>query len=105
MGVIRTRSWIRFGYDLKYDVDGDGVEDNIDEYYAGQWKKGDVWVGEDGKPVLSPKYLVTPYSPNPDWSGSISSDLTIFRNITVSALVDIVNDCWMHAYGAGQLYR
>ena len=105
LGTIRVRSWMRFGYGIEYDVDGDGVKENIDEYYAGQWKKGDVWVGEDGKPVMAPTYLITPFSVNPRWTGSIRSEFTIFRNITVSALIDIVHKRWMNAYGRGQLYR
>jgi TonB-linked SusC/RagA family outer membrane protein len=105
LGQIMTSSWMRFGYDCKYDVNGDGVDENIDEFYAGQWKKGDVWVGEDGKPVLWAEELITPYSINPRWTGSIRNEFTLFRNITISAFVDIVHKRWIDAYGAGQLYR
>lgn len=105
LGQIRAQSWMRFGYGIEYDVDGDGTKENIDEYYAGQWDKCDVWVGEDGKPVLAPTPLISPYSINPRWTGSIRNEITVFRSITLSALIDIVNKRWMDNYGAGQLYR
>lgn len=105
MNTIRCQSWVRFGYDLMHDINGDGVDENIDEFYAGQWKKGDVWVGEDGKPVLANTSLITPFDVNPDWTGSIRTELTFFRNFSLSAFFDIVDDRWMDAYGASQLMR
>ncbi|UCH10741.1 MAG: SusC/RagA family TonB-linked outer membrane protein [Fidelibacterota bacterium] len=105
LGIIRTYSWMRFGYDLMYDLDGDDVKENIDSVYAGQWKKYDVYVGADGMPVMWEEDLLTPFSSNPKWTGSIRSELTLFGNLSVSAFIDIVKDRWMDNYGAGQLYR
>lgn len=105
LGQIKTSSWMRFGYDCMYDVDGDGTKENIDTFYAGQWEEGDVWVGANGKPVLWADELITPFSINPRWSGSIRSEFTVFRNFSLSALVDIVHKRWIDAYGAAQLYR
>ncbi|MFQ6009026.1 MAG: hypothetical protein ACE5K8_08765, partial [Candidatus Zixiibacteriota bacterium] len=105
LGVFRAQSWMRFGHGLMYDVDGDGVKENIDEYYAGQWKKNDVWVGEDGKPVLSPTPLFTPWSPNPRWTGSIRNEFTLFGKLRISSLIDIVWKRWMENRGKGQLYK
>ena len=106
IGTFRTQSWARFGYGLVLDLDGDGVpETDIDKQYAGQWKKGDVFVKEDGKPVLSPEWLITPFSFNPRWLGSIRNEFRIFRKFNVSVLFDIVHKRWINNYGKGQLYK
>ncbi|UCD38872.1 MAG: TonB-dependent receptor, partial [Fidelibacterota bacterium] len=77
LGVIRQQSWLRFGYDAYYDLDGDDVKENIDSVYAGQWNKYDVYVGADGKPVMADEDLLTPFASNPKWSGSIRNELTL----------------------------
>ncbi len=106
LGVFRSQSWARFGYGLVLDLDNDGVpETDIDKIYAGKWSKGDVYVKEDGKPVLAPAPLITPWSFNPRWTGSIRNEVTIFHNFTVSMLIDIVNKRWINNYGKGQLYK
>lgn len=105
LGIIRQQSWLRFGYDLMHDVDDDDEKENIDEYYAGQWKKNDVWVGEDGMPVMTDEDLLTPFASNPRWTGSIRNEVTLFGNLSISAFFDIVNERWMDNYGKGQLYR
>jgi len=106
LGVYRAQSWARFGHGLVLDLDEDGVpETDIDKVYAGQWKKNDVFVKEDGKPVLSPTALFTPWSPNPKWTGSIRNEFTLFGKITISTLIDIVYKRWMENRGKGQNYK
>jgi hypothetical protein len=79
------------------------VRDNIDELYAGQWKKNDVYVGEDGWPIEYDQEVWSGFSPNPDWTGSIRNEFTLFRDFTVSAFIDIVDDRMWNNYGKGQL--
>jgi TonB-linked SusC/RagA family outer membrane protein len=106
LGTYRVQSWARFGYGLVLDLDNDGIpETDIDQKYAGQWKKGDVFVKEDGKPVLAPVHLITPYSPNPEWLGSWRNEFRFFRNFTLSVLFDVVYKRWINNYGKGQLYK
>ena len=105
LGVYRAQSWIRFGHGIMYDLDGDGVKEDIDALYAGQWKKNDVYVGDDGKPILSPTSLFTPWSPNPKWTGSIRNEFTLFGKVTISTLIDIVYKRWMENRGMGQNYK
>jgi len=106
LGTIRQQSWARFGYGLVLDLDNDGTpETDIDKKYAGQWKKGDVYVKEDGKPVLAPEPLITPFSFNPRWLGSVRNEFRLFRKFRVSVLFDIVHKRWMDNYGKGQLYK
>jgi len=91
-------SWIRFGYGEIVD----GV--NIDEAYAGQWNKNDVYIQENGYPKMSTNYYFSGYSSNPDWTGSIRSEFTLFNNLTISGLIDIVDDYYIMNHGAGALY-
>jgi TonB-linked SusC/RagA family outer membrane protein len=103
LGEYRMQSWLRFGHGMTWDLDGDGVRDNIDELYAGQWKKNDVYVGEDGWPIEYDQEVWSGFSPNPDWTGSIRNEFTLFRDFTVSAFIDIVDDRMWNNYGKGQL--
>ncbi|MCA9735831.1 MAG: SusC/RagA family TonB-linked outer membrane protein [Deferribacteres bacterium] len=106
LGTYRAQSWVRFGHGLMLDLDGDGVaETNIDEEYKGQWNKNDVYVGADGKPILAPVDLITPWSPNPKWTGSIRNEFTLFGKFTISTLVDIVYKRYMENRGKGQNYQ
>ncbi len=105
LGEFRTQSFIRFGHGIEYDIDGDGTIDDIDEMYAGQWNKHDVYVDADGQPILSDSDLWTGKAPIADWTGSIRNEFTFFKNFRFGAFIDIVNDRYMENRGKGQLYR
>ncbi|MFC1565262.1 hypothetical protein ACFL6G_10020, partial [candidate division KSB1 bacterium] len=105
IGEFRTESWYRFGHGLEYDVDGDDVDENIDEYYAGEWNLNDVFVDETGTPVYSGEGLWTGESPNADWTGSWRNEFTVYKNFRFGFFLDIVNDRYMENRGKGQLYR
>jgi len=104
LGEFRAQTWVRFGYGMIYDVDGDGVREDIDQLYAGQWNKNDVYVGADGRPMLYDQQVWTGLTPNPDWTGSIRNDFRILSDWTFSVFIDIVNDRIMNNYGKAQLY-
>lgn len=108
LGELRLNSFVRFGYGMTYDVDGDGIEDDIDALYAGQWTKGDVFMPERGDltgyPVMSGELIWSGLSANPDWTGSIRNEFTIFQNFTVSAFVDFVQGHHIMNHGAGALF-
>jgi TonB-linked SusC/RagA family outer membrane protein len=82
VGVLRGFEFVRFGFGTTVD----GVD--IDEEYAGDWEIGDLYIGEDGLPLNEDELRVTG-NPAPDWTGAISTSLTIANNLTLSALVDI----------------
>jgi len=94
----RVLSWVRFGHGEEVG----GV--NIDEAYAGQWKKNDVYIPENGYPIMSSELRMSGLSTNPDWSGSIRTEFTLFNNLTISGLVDIVEGYWIMNHGKGALY-
>lgn len=103
LGEYRMQTWLRFGHGMTWDLDGDGVRENIDEVYAGQWSKNDVYVDANGSPIKYDEEVWSGFSPNADWTGSIRNTFTIFGNLSVSAFIDIVNDRWWNNYGKGQL--
>jgi len=97
LGELRLNTWVRFGYGMKVD----GVD--IDKAYSG-WKKGDVYIPEDGYPIMSPEPIWSGLSANPKWTGSIRNEFTLFKNFTVSAFVDIVQGNYIMNHGAGALF-
>jgi len=104
LGEYRMATWVRFGHGMTYDIDGDGVRENIDEVYAGQWTKNDVYVDADGMPKKYDAAVWSGMSWNADWTGSIRNTFTFFQDWTLGVFVDIVNDRYMNNYGKGQLY-
>jgi len=95
LGVIRALDYVRFG--LGNTINGE----NIDELYAGQWKPGDMYIAEDGLPREDPQERIIG-DPNPDWTGSVRTEVTLFGKLKVSALVDIKQggDVWNGTKGA-----
>jgi TonB-linked SusC/RagA family outer membrane protein len=93
-GVIFGEDFIRFGRGSTVK----GV--NIDESFTG-WKPGDLYIGDDGFPVLDPQERVIG-DPNPDWTGSVRNTFTLFNKVRISALIDIKNggDVWNGTKGA-----
>ena len=94
IGVFYGYDYIRFGRGIIID----GV--NIDQAYSG-WKAGDMYIAEDGYPVMDPESRVYG-DPNPDWTGSVRTSFTLFNDITISALFDIKQggDVWDGTLGA-----
>jgi hypothetical protein len=104
MGMVRTTDWVRFGNGCTVE-NANGATVDIDQVYAGQWKKGDMYINESGLPEMDPQERYT-CDPNPDWTGSIRSEFTLFNKLTISALVDIKQggDVWNGTKGALYLF-
>lgn len=115
-GALYGDDFVRFGRGLSVprlvqDQDGNwvGAEDangnpimvNIDETYGGA--AGAIYVGEDGYPQYDDVYRVAG-DPNPDWTASIRSSITVLRNLTVSGLLDIRQGGQMWNGTKGALY-
>ena len=81
VGVFRSSDFVRFGCGSVVD----GVE--IDNEYS-SWQIGDLYIADDGYPVVDPELRLIG-DPNPDWTGSVRNSVTLFNNLTVSALLDI----------------
>jgi TonB-linked SusC/RagA family outer membrane protein len=104
LGEYRIQSWVRFGHGMTADVDGDGTVENIDEFYAGQWEKNDVYIPADGYPIMWTDRVFSGFSPNPDWTGSLRTEFKLFNNLTVSALFNVVKGYYVMNHGRGALY-
>ncbi len=102
LGEMRLQSWVRFGYDLNITENGQNI--NIDEAYAGQWKKGDIYVGADGYPVMHNDNLWSGFDSNPDWTGGLRNEIKLFNKLTISALLDIKRGFYIMNHGKGALY-
>jgi TonB-linked SusC/RagA family outer membrane protein len=94
-GVIHGDDFVRFGRGIEVD----GVM--IDQAYAGQWKKGDLYIDDDGFPIMDGQSRVIG-DPNPDWTASLRSSITLYRNVRLSGLLDIKRggDVWNGTKGA-----
>jgi TonB-linked SusC/RagA family outer membrane protein len=101
LGAMRLQSWVRFGYGSSVTEGGQLVE--IDKKYSG-WKKGDVYVTANGKPIMSTTNYPTDFHPNPDWTGGLRNEFKLFNNLTVSALLDIKQGFEIMNHGKGALY-
>ncbi|HEX7118094.1 MAG TPA: SusC/RagA family TonB-linked outer membrane protein [Longimicrobiales bacterium] len=93
-GVFYGTDFVRFGRGIQVG----GV--NIDEAYSG-WNPGDLYIGSDGYPILDPQTRVIG-DPNPEWTASLRSTMTLFDNVTISGLIDIKHggDVWNGTKGA-----
>lgn len=104
-GVLRGSDFVRFGNGSTvtlYDAAGNVAEEqvNIDSRFPG-WKAGDLFIAEDGFPILDPQER-TIGDPNPDWTGSIRTTFTLFNKLRISGLLDIKQggDVWNGTKGA-----
>ncbi|MFB0515790.1 MAG: hypothetical protein ACETWG_04190, partial [Candidatus Neomarinimicrobiota bacterium] len=99
VGTLYGADFVRFGRGTVIS-DPDGNQVNIDEAFPG-WKEDDLFIGWDGFPLQDGALHIIG-DPNPDWTGSFSTDLSIGKFITVSALVDIKmgGDVWNGTKGA-----
>jgi TonB-linked SusC/RagA family outer membrane protein len=62
---------------------------------------GAYYIGADGFPVMDPNVRVIG-DPNPDWMGGLSTNVTLWRNLRVSGLLDMQmgHDMWNGTKGA-----
>lgn len=95
--VIRGSDYVRFG---RGTVVG-GV--NIDQAFPGA-PAGALYIDATGFPVKDAEVRVLG-DPNPDWTGSIRNTFTFFRNVKVSALIDIKHGGEMWNGTKGALYQ
>ena len=102
VGVLRGFDFIRCGRGLT--VEGpDNTTIDIDDA-AGHCQgapRGALYIGEDGFPVDDATDRVIA-NPNPDWTGSVRSSVTVFGNLQFSGLLDIKRggDVWNGTKGA-----
>lgn len=103
-GVITGVDYIRFGRDLSADTDCNVAtpDANIDEAFPGA-TAGSYFIGCDGFPLLDSRIRVLG-DPNPSWQGSVRNTFTVFENLRLSALVDVVQDKDMWNGTRGALY-
>jgi len=104
-GVIRGSDFIRCGRGLQVDL-GNGPED-VDALCAattGGYKKGALFLGPDGLPVIDPTDRVIA-DPNPKHILSYTSSLKLWNKLTISTLFDARHggEVWDGTRGA--LYR
>jgi hypothetical protein len=102
LGEMRLQSWVRFGFGMTVMEGGQLV--NIDEKYAGQWKKYDVYVPANGIPIMAEQQIWSGFDSNPDWTGGLRSEFTLFKNFTISGLLDIKQGFEIMNHGKGALY-
>ena len=81
VGVFWYTDYYRFGRGSKVG----GVD--IDNAYT-SWKTGDLYIAEDGYPMKDSQHHKIG-DPNPNWTGSIYTDITLFGNLRLSGLIDI----------------
>jgi len=94
--VLRGVDHVRFG---RGSVVG-GV--NIDQAFPDAPKDA-LYIAANGFPVIDPEQRILGDS-NPDWTGSIRNNFTLFRKLKISALIDIKHGGDMWNGTAGALY-
>ncbi|HUQ19173.1 MAG TPA: SusC/RagA family TonB-linked outer membrane protein [Gemmatimonadaceae bacterium] len=82
VGVLRGFDFARCGRGLVID------EVNIDEACGANAPKNALYIGPDGYPIVDETNRIIG-DPQPKWTGSLRSSLTVFRNLTVSGLLDV----------------
>ena len=95
-GVLYGLDWVRFG---RGTVVGGN---NIDTAFPNA-RAGDLYINAAGFPVRDNQLRVVG-DPNPDWTGSIRSSLTLFNNLQLSGLLDIKHGGEMWNGTRGALY-
>ncbi|MFL5575597.1 MAG: SusC/RagA family TonB-linked outer membrane protein [Gemmatimonadaceae bacterium] len=83
VGVYYGSDFVRCGRGV---VLADGTD--VDKT-CGSAKKGTLWIGPEGYPILDQINQYVIGDPNPDWQGSLHTGLR-FRKLQLSALVDFV---------------
>ena len=104
---FKVLSWARFGHGLAVDHDldintPDVAIDTLSDY---DWQKNDVYIAENGLPVMYSEKIWSGYAPNPDWTGSFYNDIKIGKKIKVSCLLDISMGGHIANYTKNSLYE
>jgi len=86
-GVQRGQDFARCGLGLQIDLDGDNTVEDIDALCGAGAKRGALYIGADGLPVEDPAERVIA-DPNPDWTGSLNTSVTLFGRLRLGALLD-----------------
>ena len=94
-GTLYGRDFVRFGRGLV--VGGVNIDNTFDA------PDGALYVGANGFPILDPQSRALG-DPNPDWTGSLRSSLTLFNNLQISGLLDVKHGGEMWNGTAGALY-
>jgi TonB-linked SusC/RagA family outer membrane protein len=94
VGVLRGNDFARCGRGLSLG----GVD--IDAACGGA-PAGALYIGPDGFPILDPNTQVIA-DPHPDWTAGLSNTFTFFKNLQLSALLDIKHggELWNGTRGA-----
>lgn len=87
-GVIRGQDFVRCGRGLTLDIDGDNVVEDIDALCGAGAPRNALFINAEGIPVADPTDRVIA-DPNPEWMGGLTTQLTFFRRLRVSALLDV----------------
>jgi TonB-linked SusC/RagA family outer membrane protein len=89
-GVIRGLDFARCGLGLSFDIDNDNVADDIDALCAvgGAFKKGALYLGDDGLPVVDPTDRVIA-NPNPKYMMGFNTSVKLMNKLTLSGLLDV----------------
>ena len=98
VGVLRSADFVRCRYDEANTIDGVDINAACRSSNAPQ---GALYIAADGFPILDPTSRVVA-DPNPDWTGSVRTAITLFRKWQISGLLDIKRggDNWNGTKGA-----
>ena len=98
-GIILDYDFARCHYgEMANTVDGFDINAACKSAGAAE---GAMYIGDDGFPLFDPAQRVVG-NPQPKWTGSVSSSMTLFKKLQLSALVDIRRggDIWNGTKGA-----
>jgi TonB-linked SusC/RagA family outer membrane protein len=79
-------------------------DDNIDESVCAGKAAGTLYIGSNGFPVLDQDNLRALGSAQPDWNGSVRTDVTFLKHWNASALLDIKHGGQAYNGTRGALY-
>ncbi len=79
-------------------------DDNIDQDVCQGKPNGTLYIGDNGFPVLDQDNLRVLGSSQPDWTGSVRTDVTFLKHWNVSALLDIKHGGQAYNGTRGALY-
>ncbi|MGQ0537451.1 MAG: SusC/RagA family TonB-linked outer membrane protein, partial [Gemmatimonadaceae bacterium] len=98
-GIILDWDFARCRYGQESN-DVEGVDINA-ACRAANAPDGAMYIGADGFPLFDPEQRPVG-DPNPDWTASLTSNLTVYRNLRFSALLDMRKggDIWNGTKGA-----
>jgi TonB-linked SusC/RagA family outer membrane protein len=85
-GVLRGQDFVRCGLGLSADVDGSGNSVPVDALCGGA-KKGALFIGSDGQPIVNPDEQVIA-DPNPKWTAGLNGTMR-YGKFQLSTLFDI----------------